>query len=50
MKRRHNRQQALLIFVKRFVHLENDVVFGADIIAGFPTETEDMFQRFFKND
>ncbi len=25
--------------------LRPDVVFGADLIAGFPTETEDMFQR-----
>ena len=25
--------------------LRPDVVFGADIIAGFPTETEDMFAR-----
>ena len=24
--------------------MRNDVVFGADIIAGFPTETEDMFE------
>ena len=25
--------------------LRPDIVFGADIIAGFPTETEEMFQR-----
>ena len=25
--------------------LRHDVVFGADLIAGFPTETEDMFAR-----
>jgi threonylcarbamoyladenosine tRNA methylthiotransferase MtaB len=25
--------------------LRSDIVFGADLIAGFPTETEDMFRR-----
>ena len=33
-----------MIFVKKFAQLRNDVVFGADIIAGFPTETEEMFK------
>ena len=43
MKRRHNREQAIN-FCKKVRSLRNDVVFGADIIAGFPTETEEMFQ------
>ena len=30
-------------FCERVRRLRPDVVFGADIIAGFPTETEDMF-------
>ena len=33
-----------MIFVKKLNPLRNDVVFGADIIAGFPTETDEMFQ------
>ena len=42
MKRRHNREQAIE-FCKKVKSLRNDVVFGADIIAGFPTETDEMF-------
>jgi threonylcarbamoyladenosine tRNA methylthiotransferase MtaB len=42
MKRRHLRQDAL-DFCARVRCLRPDVVFGADIIAGFPTETDDMF-------
>jgi threonylcarbamoyladenosine tRNA methylthiotransferase MtaB len=42
MKRRHSREQAIA-FCKTARQLRPDVVFGADIIAGFPTETEDMF-------
>ena len=42
MKRRHNRQDALN-FCKKVRELRPDVAFGADIIAGFPTETEEMF-------
>lgn len=42
MKRRHSRADALN-FCNRVRDLRPDVVFGADIIAGFPTETEDMF-------
>lgn len=42
MKRRHSAQQALdLIASVRAVR--PDVAFGADLIAGFPTETEEMF-------
>ena len=44
MKRRHSRQDALR-FCDQVRRLRPDVVFGADIIAGFPTETDEMFSR-----
>jgi threonylcarbamoyladenosine tRNA methylthiotransferase MtaB len=44
MKRRHSRSDAIA-FCTRVRDLRPDVVFGADLIAGFPTETEDMFAR-----
>jgi threonylcarbamoyladenosine tRNA methylthiotransferase MtaB len=44
MKRRHLRDDAIR-FCERVRALRPDMVFGADIIAGFPTETEAMFQR-----
>jgi threonylcarbamoyladenosine tRNA methylthiotransferase MtaB len=44
MKRRHLRADAIA-FCNRVRELRPDVVFGADIIAGFPTETEEMFTR-----
>jgi threonylcarbamoyladenosine tRNA methylthiotransferase MtaB len=44
MKRRHTRQDAV-DFCRQVRALRPDVVFGADLIAGFPTETEDMFRR-----
>jgi threonylcarbamoyladenosine tRNA methylthiotransferase MtaB len=44
MKRRHLRGDAIA-FCEQVRRLRPDVVFGADIIAGFPTETEDMFER-----
>jgi threonylcarbamoyladenosine tRNA methylthiotransferase MtaB len=44
MKRRHLRADALA-FCAQMRRLRPDIVFGADIIAGFPTETEDMFAR-----
>ncbi|MBS7696847.1 MULTISPECIES: tRNA (N(6)-L-threonylcarbamoyladenosine(37)-C(2))-methylthiotransferase MtaB [unclassified Chelatococcus] len=44
MKRRHLRNDAIR-FCEDIRKLRPDVVFGADIIAGFPTETEDMFAR-----
>ena len=44
MKRRHSRSQAIE-FCHQVRRLRPDVVFGADIIAGFPTETEAMFAR-----
>ena len=44
MKRRHLRADAIA-FCDPVRRLRPDVVFGADIIAGFPTETEAMFAR-----
>jgi threonylcarbamoyladenosine tRNA methylthiotransferase MtaB len=44
MKRRHSRDDAIR-FCETVRRLRPDVVFGADIIAGFPTETEAMFSR-----
>jgi len=44
MKRRHLRADAIA-FCETVRRLRPDVVFGGDIIAGFPTETEDMFAR-----
>ncbi len=44
MKRRHSRKDAIA-FCDTVRRLRPDVVFGADIIAGFPTETEEMFGR-----
>src|SRR6202047_4893763 len=42
MKRRHLRADAIA-FCRQLRRLRPGVVFGADIIAGFPTETEAMF-------
>ena len=47
MKRRHNRQQ-VIDFCNRVRSLRSEAVFGADIIAGFPTESESMFQDSIK--
>jgi threonylcarbamoyladenosine tRNA methylthiotransferase MtaB len=44
MKRRHLRADAIS-FCEQVRRLRPDVAFGADIIAGFPTETEAMFAR-----
>lgn len=44
MKRRHSRADAIA-FCEQVRRLRPDVAFGADIIAGFPTETDDMFAR-----
>ena len=44
MKRRHLRGDAI-DFTNRVRAERPDMVFGADIIAGFPTETEEMFQN-----
>jgi threonylcarbamoyladenosine tRNA methylthiotransferase MtaB len=44
MKRRHSRADAI-DFCARVKRLRPDIAFGADIIAGFPTESEAMFVR-----
>jgi threonylcarbamoyladenosine tRNA methylthiotransferase MtaB len=44
MKRRHSRNDAIA-FCDEVRRLRPDIAFGADIIAGFPTETEEMFSR-----
>ncbi|MGA2893751.1 MAG: tRNA (N(6)-L-threonylcarbamoyladenosine(37)-C(2))-methylthiotransferase MtaB [Xanthobacteraceae bacterium] len=44
MKRRHRRADAIA-FCHEVRRLRPDTAFGADLIAGFPTETEAMFQR-----
>jgi threonylcarbamoyladenosine tRNA methylthiotransferase MtaB len=44
MKRRHLRADAVA-FCDQVRRLRPDMVFGGDIIAGFPTETEAMFAR-----
>src|ERR1700726_1077811 len=44
MKRRHSRADAVA-FCQRVRRLRPDVAFGADLIAGFPTESEAMFAR-----
>jgi threonylcarbamoyladenosine tRNA methylthiotransferase MtaB len=47
MKRRHLRADALGV-VAKLRELRPDMVFGADIIAGFPTETDEMFENTLK--
>ncbi|WP_367717496.1 tRNA (N(6)-L-threonylcarbamoyladenosine(37)-C(2))-methylthiotransferase MtaB [Nitratireductor sp. GISD-1A_MAKvit] len=47
MKRRHLRADAIA-FCERVRALRPDAVFGADIIAGFPTETDAMFENSLK--
>jgi len=42
MKRRHSRTDAVK-FCRDVLRMRPDTVFGADLIAGFPTETDDMF-------
>ena len=44
MKRRHSRTEAIAV-ARRARALRPEVALGADLIAGFPTETEDMFHR-----
>ncbi|MET4789275.1 threonylcarbamoyladenosine tRNA methylthiotransferase MtaB [Bradyrhizobium japonicum] len=44
MKRRHSRDDSIA-FCDQVRRLRPDIAFGADIIAGFPTETEEMFSR-----
>ncbi len=44
MKRRHLRADAIA-FCETVRRLRPDIVFGADLIAGFPTESEAMFKN-----
>ena len=44
MKRRHLREDSIA-FCRDLRKARPDIVFGADFIAGFPTETDDMFAR-----
>jgi threonylcarbamoyladenosine tRNA methylthiotransferase MtaB len=44
MKRRHTRAEAIA-FCEEVRRLRPDIALGADLIAGFPTETEEMFTR-----
>ena len=47
MKRRHLRDDAIKM-CERAREYRPDMVFGADIIAGFPTETDEMFKNSMK--
>jgi len=47
MKRRHLRDDSIR-FCEDVRRLRPDIVYGADIIAGFPTETEAMFENSLK--
>ena len=47
MKRRHNREQAIA-FCHKLRDARPDIAYGADLIAGFPTETEAMFENSVK--
>ena len=44
MKRRHSRDDAIAL-TSRLKAARPEIAFGADLIAGFPTETEEMFQN-----
>lgn len=44
MGRRHSREQVIETNLK-ILGKRSGVIFGADIIAGFPTETDDMFEN-----
>ena len=47
MKRRHLRDDAIR-FCEDARKLRPDMTYGADIIAGFPTETDEMFENSLK--
>lgn len=47
MKRRHLRDDAIE-FCSDMRKARPDIIYGADIIAGFPTETEEMFENSMK--
>ncbi|MDA0617115.1 MAG: tRNA (N(6)-L-threonylcarbamoyladenosine(37)-C(2))-methylthiotransferase MtaB [Proteobacteria bacterium] len=44
MKRRHTREQ-ILEFHQKALQIRKNIGFGADIIAGFPTETDKQFEN-----
>ena len=44
MKRRHLREDAIEL-CKELKQRRPEISFGADLIVGFPTETEEMFQN-----
>jgi len=44
MKRRHSRAQAIAV-ARRVRELRPEAAIGADLIAGFPTESDEMFRR-----
>ncbi|MBT9370660.1 tRNA (N(6)-L-threonylcarbamoyladenosine(37)-C(2))-methylthiotransferase MtaB [Rhizobium sp. CSW-27] len=48
MKRRHSSADALA-FVEQVRRLRPEASFGADMIAGFPTETEEMFSNAIRH-
>jgi len=47
MKRRHSREDAIQ-FCEDMRTARPDIIYGADIIAGFPTETDEMFENSLK--
>ncbi len=47
MKRRHTRED-LINICNKILEKRTDVVFGSDFIAGFPTETNQMFENTLK--
>jgi threonylcarbamoyladenosine tRNA methylthiotransferase MtaB len=47
MKRRHDREDSIR-FCEDLRARRKDMVFGADLIAGFPTETDEMFENSLK--
>jgi len=44
MRRRHSRKDAVAV-ARQARRLRPEVALGADLIAGFPTESEEMFRR-----
>lgn len=44
MKRRHNREDAIKV-CQLIREMRPDATFGADLITGFPTETDEMFKN-----
>ncbi len=47
MKRRHSREDSIR-FCEEIRKVRPDIVFGADLIAGFPTESDAMFENSLK--